>query len=162
MLSRLLSGLLLLFGFLQLVACQDCGPNNEPLLTLTLQSKTPFRVDTLYGAGATGKLLQDTQQSAANQFYRLPLNLNADSTRYVLRIDGKQEAITVFYQRNFYYRSRQCGYVYDLLSPSQDIRRQARTTRGQVGAVEYSQNSFDGAFLHQARSETGVRLTVTL
>lgn len=154
----------LLFACFQLVSCQDCGPDDEPLLTLSVQANIPFQVDTVYGSGATGRLLNYSKQLAASRyaFFQLPLNLNADSTRYVLSIDGKQEAVTVFYQRKFYYKTRQCGYVFDLLSPVRDVRRQAQTTRGRVETVDYLQNSFNGGFLRTARSTTGIRLAITL
>lgn len=163
MLLRLFIGLFLLFTGWQLVSCQGCGPSNESLLTLSIQASVPFRVDTVYGAGATGKLLQNPAQASPSQFtfYQLPVNLNADSTRYILRIDGRQETVTVFYRRKFYYKSRQCGYVYDLFSPDFDMRRQARTTRGRVTDVAYSQNSFDGGFLRSS-NETGIRLAIML
>lgn len=162
MLSRLLTGLCLLIACFQLAACEDCGVREEPLLSLNIGAGKPFRVDTIYGADATGKLLQDTKQPTPNQFfyYQLPLNLNADSTRYVLSIDGKQEAITVFYKRNFYYKSRQCGYVVDLQSAGVQ-KQQARTTRGRIGSVVYRQNSFDGRFLRPS-TPTGIQLAISL
>jgi hypothetical protein len=149
-------------------SCQDCGPTDEPILTLTLQSQTTFRIDTLYGIGATGQPALETQFSnglkspAQYATFQLPLNLNADSTRYALLIDGHLETITVFYVRDFYYRNNTCGYVFDLKPRAIDLLQNARTTRGKVATITYTQNSFDGRFLRSSTSETGIQLGISL
>ncbi|MBC8156484.1 MAG: hypothetical protein H7Z72_26680 [Bacteroidetes bacterium] len=152
----------LLAGFV--TACQDCGPTDEPNLFLTIQSPTAFRVDTLFGVGATGRLpttftALPAQQSAT---YLLPINLNADSTQYTLRIDGREERIKVYYRRSFYYKSQKCGYVFDLFPPSSNVAQQARTTRGRITSITYRQNLFNGSLMSPASIETGVQLNITL
>ncbi len=155
--------LILIVISVTLCACEDCGPTDEPTLYLTIQSQIPFRVDTLYGLGATGQFAgrPDFSSTAISNYQLLPLNLNADSTRYALTIDGRSATITVYYRRNFYYKNPQCGYVFDLQSPSSDIRRQARTTRGTIASVKYAQNLFDGGFLRSG-TDTGIHLSIQL
>jgi hypothetical protein len=147
-----------------LTGCEDCGLTDEPSLLLNIQSQTAFRIDTLYGIGAVGKLLQTVSSLPTGQYtsWQLPLNLNADSTRYVLRIDGRMEAVTVFYKRNFYYRNRHCGYVFDLEKPATNRSQQAQTTRGKILSVDYRQNSFNSSFLRPATSTTGMYLSISL
>ena len=119
---------LILLGTLLLAVvlwgCENCGPSAEPLLSLSLQSLTTIKIDTVYSP--------DTRQPLPAQPYSvtslttsrqlvLPINLNADSTRYVVRLSGQQDTITVFYKRDFSYRDRKCGYVVNLIDPKNKI-----------------------------------------
>ena len=157
---RWLSYFLLFISFLVLLACEDCGPTDEPILTLAIQSQMPIQIDTQYGVGAVGRLLQKVNLQSNS--FQLPLDLNADSTRYILLMDGHSEAITVFYKRDFHYRSNMCGYVFDLEKPDAPFTQQAKTTRGKVVSIGYTQNSFNAGFLRQATSTTGIQLVINL
>jgi hypothetical protein len=163
MLPRLFTTISIWVACFCLVSCEDCGPNDEPFLRLNIQASAPFKVDTVYGLGAVSKSSVFVKQPSDSQFatYELPLNLNADSTQYIVSINGRQEAITVFYQRKFYYRSRGCGYVFDLYPPALPGQLQAKTTRGRVNNVTYTQNNFRGELL-RAGQDTGIRMQLTL
>ncbi|GAB4028514.1 hypothetical protein [Spirosoma gilvum] len=145
-------------------SCEDCGPSDEPILTLQLSAQTAFQIDTLYGIGATGKPVQPFSSKASGPYviFQLPINLNADSTRYAFVIDKHLETITVYYKRNFYYKNGTCGYVFDLYPSATDPLRNVQLTRGKVDNIYYTQNSFNGGFLRPATSETGIQLSISL
>lgn len=163
MLLRLLIAISALSTCFSLLSCEDCGPNDEPSLRLSIRANAPFKVDTIYGLGAVTNLSLFAKDPYETQFgaYELPLNLNADSTQYIVNINGRQEAITVFYQRKFYYRSRRCGYIFDLYPPALPGQTQAKITRGSVSDVIYTQNDFSGELL-RAGKKTGIQMQVTL
>lgn len=141
--------------------CKNCGPSAEPLLYLSVWSDTPARLDTLYAPDSRGPMPAQPYSTTAPTTGRqltLPVNLNADSTRYVFRLSGRQDTVTVFYRRDFYYRDRGCGYVVNLYQPGK--KPDARTSRGQVLSVSYQQNT-DGYFLTSSRN-TGISLNVRL
>lgn len=149
-----LTALLTIVGSLLVLAltgCENCGPSAEPLLYLNINEtagSTTF--DTLYALDGRGPIppqpyTKSTTLRTGQQLV-LPVNLNADSTRYVFRLPGRQDTVTVFYQRKTAYRNRKCGYVLDLYEPERGPK--ARTSRGQVQTVYYLQNrdaSFPGS-----------------
>lgn len=136
--------------------CGEPCPDPEPNLSLSLASTVPFRVDTLYGIGATGTLPHFTtiKQAAAPQFQTaLPLSLRADSTRYVISLNGKNEVITVYYKRHFYAGGR-CSMVVNLLPP--DAGKKALTTTGTIKQVKYDSTGW------ASRYDNGIWLTIAL
>ncbi len=141
-----------------LCSCENCGPIAEPILNLYFGdgtgTKTPF--DTLYALNSRGPILN--RPTLSNQL-ALPINLGADSTRYVFRLAGRQDTVTVHYRRMFAYRNQKCGYVVNLLEPNAP-QPKARTTRGTVVSVSYIQNR-DGSFGASA-SNTGIYLSIQL
>ena len=145
---------------LALWSCENCGPSAEPLLGLSLQSTTSARLDTVYSPDTRKPLPAQPYSTTGVTMSRqlvLPINLNADSTRYIFRLSGRQDTVTVFYRRDFLYKNRTCGYVLNLIDPKS---RQALTTRGTVGYVYYADNR-DGSFLG-GRQDTGISLTIRL
>ncbi|ADB42275.1 hypothetical protein Slin_6316 [Spirosoma linguale DSM 74] len=130
---------------LVLMSCENCGPSREPFLNLSLQLPTPAKVDTIYALDARNPLpKQDLSTSAVTSalWLELPLNLNANQSRYVFQLNGRRDTVTVFYRRSFAYRNQRCGYVLDLYQPD---GTPARTTRGTISNVSYWQNR-DGSF----------------
>lgn len=148
---------------LALTGCENCGPSAEPLLYLNINDaagSTTF--DTLYALGGRGPIPRQPYTNGTTlrtgQQLVLPINLNVDSTRYVFRLSGRQDTVTVFYQRKTAYRNRKCGYVLDLYEP--ELGPKARTSRGKVEGVSYLQNrdaSFPGS-----RQNTSIFLGVRL
>ncbi|MFD2570913.1 DUF6452 family protein [Spirosoma soli] len=152
--------LLAALSLLSLYSCENCGPSAEPSLILSFQTNTRQKIDTLYAIGSQKPVPAQPYSTTAlttGTQLALPLNLNADSTRYVFRIDGQRDTVTVFYERRFAYRNRKCGYVLDLYQPK---GKSARTTRGTIPYVSYLQNR-DGAFLSSSQN-TQVQLSVRL
>ncbi len=141
------------------VACEDCGLTDEPELQLSLQSTKSIQIDTVYAVGAV-KALSNSSVKASGQYVSLtlPLSLHADSTQYKLRLNGRTETITVFYRRNFSYKSKKCGYVVNLYAP---YGKEANTTAGKVINAGYSQTIYKSGFL-SGGSPTGILLFIGL
>ncbi len=91
------------------------------------------------------------------RFATVPLNLNADSTRYVFESSGRRDTLTVFYTRDFTYKDRKCGYVLELTPPK---GQQARTTRGTISYVSFMPNR-DRTFLG-TEQDTSIQLSIRL
>lgn len=144
-----------------LTSCEECGPSAEPLLHLSLSWTTPGKVDTLYALNSQNPLptqpYSTTGLTTSNRF-ELPLNLNADSSRYVFLQNGHRDTLTVYYKRNYAYRNTKCGYVLDLTPPA---GQQAQVTRGTVQSISYLKNNYQRTFFSRA-TETEIYLSVRL
>ena len=153
-----LSCLMLTIG---LINCENCGPTAEPLAMLSISSTVATHFDTVYAPGSLRPLPAQPHSTPASSPFlslTLPINLTADSTRYIVQLNGRRDTITVFYQRKTAYRNQHCGYVLDLYAPAKGLS--ARTTRGRVGTVTYVQNR-NGSILG-GRQDTGIYLSVQL
>lgn len=143
------------------VNCENCGPTAEPLVRLSVRPASATRLDTIYAPGSLRPLPAQSYPtpvgSTSHQFV-VPINLTADSTRYVVQFGGRRDTITVFYQRKTAYRDHRCGYVLDLYAPPKGPS--ARTTSGRVENVTYVQNR-DGN-LASGSQDTGIYLSVSL
>ncbi len=159
--SRVLTALFLGVA-VGLGSCRRCGTVSEPNMQFSIRSGKPFLLDTLYGAGAVGQLPNPVRPQTGTSFYAysLPLNLAADSTRYVLRLDGKLETLTLFYKRKFDYRNQECGYVVELLKPENGTT--ARLSRGRVTVAEYVPADYSAIGWGSSRERTNIRLTIEL
>lgn len=146
-----------------LIACEDCGPTDEPELRLYVTNDKLFRIDTVYAVGAINALRVGERIQKYTGTYgtlMLPLSLHADSTRYKLRLNGRIETIMVFYRRDFSYKSRKCGYVINLYGPING--RQPTSNIGRVGSVDYRQDKYGtGSFL-SSKYPTGSDLMLNL
>lgn len=144
-----------------LVSCENCGPTAEPVATLSILTPTATRFDTVYAPGSLRPLpTQQYSTTATVNSHQLtvPVNLTADSTRYVVQFSGRRDTITVFYQRKTDYRNRNCGYVLELYAPLRGPS--ARVSRGRVTSVGYIQNR-SGTLLSSSQN-TSIYLSVGL
>ncbi|GAB4027002.1 DUF6452 family protein [Spirosoma koreense] len=145
-----------------ITACQNCGPSAEPTLQLNVAWATPGRLDTIYALGSHGRQFSQpystTSVASDGQFF-LPINLNTDTSQYVFRQNGRQDTLTVFYRRNYSYRSKSCGYVIDLTAPS---GQSARVSRGRIEAVGYEQNNYQTGLPSTGTRETGIFVSLRL
>ncbi|SOD91662.1 hypothetical protein [Spirosoma fluviale] len=153
--------LLMAFGLsFALMSCENCGPSREPFLNLSLQLTTPAKIDTIYALDARNPLPKQpvsTSIVTSGIWLELPLNLNANQSRYVFQLNGRRDTVTVFYRRSFAFRNQRCGYVLDLFEPD---GIPAKTTQGTVSSVSYWQNrngSFPGG-----PQETHIELALRL
>lgn len=146
---------------ISLVSCENCGPTAEPLVRLSVRPANATRLDTIYAPGSLRPLpsqLSLTPVGSTSRQFIVPINLTADSTRYVVQFGGRRDTITVFYQRRTAYRNRRCGYVLDLYAPPKGPS--ARTTSGRIEHVSYVQNR-DGNLVSGSQ-DTGIYLSVSL
>lgn len=147
-----------------LAGCDECGPDGEPALDLIIYQTNPFTIDTLYTLDSQQPLpSQPYSVTALNSAQQriLPINLNADKTRYVFQISGRKDTLTVFYTLDFAYRNRRCGYVLSVKAPpDKSPDQQVQITRGKIQNVWYMHNQ-DGAFLKESR-KSGISLSIRL
>lgn len=145
-----------------LTGCENCGPSSEPLLYLSLSDTVSTALDTLYAFNSKGPL--PAQPYTNNGLLRtgsqivLPVNLNADSTRYAFKRLGRLDTVTVYYRRDFFLQSRKCGYVINLYEPRTGTH--AKTSRGKVQSVSYLQNR--NSTILSGPSNTGIYLQIRL
>ena len=147
-----------LFG---LVSCEECGPSAEPLLHLSVAWTTPGKVDTLYALNSQNPLPAQPYSTTGVTSYNgfeLPLNLNADNSRYVFLRNGRRDTLTVYYKRDYGYRNTKCGYVLDLAAP---VGQQATITRGTIQSISYLRNNYQRTFFSRA-TDAGIYLSVQL
>ncbi|MBC7569828.1 MAG: hypothetical protein H7319_08865 [Spirosoma sp.] len=142
---------------LALTGCENCGPTAEPLLNLSINTGTQARPDTIFSPDSRNPLPARPSPTYGIQS-GLPVNLTADSTRYVYRLAGRYDTVTVFYQRKTAYRNRKCGYVLDLYEPERGPK--ARTSRGKVESVSYLPNR-NANFLSSSEN-TSIYLSIRL
>lgn len=185
MIARLCTYLLLLGLLSALPACKDCGPSAEvePQVELSLvaSASTRFRlaeqVSAVYGLGALGQQplfkapnALDTTRFQSYQI-KLPLNLRADQTRYVLVGQTRRDTLTVHYKRVFTYKDDQCGYLLEIQPPAgfqpglpnPNTQIAAQTTLGRVSSVYYEGTRLVGNGWAPARlSDSGVYVTLLL
>jgi len=126
----------LLAAFL-LAACTDeCLPAREPELRVSflLLPNTPaVEVSRVYTP-------EGREVAFRNGNYYLPLSLHADSVTYVFESPNRSDTLTLFYQRNFYFESRRCGYVVEMGPRNGGNGRDHRSTFEAVD-VTYSRSS---------------------
>lgn len=142
-----------------LIGCEDCGPNDEPQLRLNIQSEKAFQLDTVYATGALTPLPGPIKASGQYGYLQIPLSLQADSTQFRLKVNGRMETLTVYYRRDFSYKSKHCGYVINLYAPSPGAT--VKTTIGSVVNLAYYPNSYRTSFLG-AGFDTSIDLTLKL
>lgn len=142
-------------------SCEDCGVRGEPKAYINLVSaaQTPFRLDTVFALRSNRPFFLRTGAGSASANFYAPLDLNADSTQYVLLINGQRGILTVRYKREFVYRSSTCGYVVDLKDPK--LPKNATFTLGDVYHIAYVQNTYSRNFLSYG-VETGINLNIRL
>lgn len=146
-LSKLAVQCLLISSLLSLLtACENCGPRGEPELTVSFSTANGqvVRIDTAYAPGTNWSTsLTNSLGIKGSGTLTAPLNLNADSTRYVFRVNGQQSLLTVRYRRYFEYKNEKCGYVLEL-GPPRNVpqERFATTTVGKIESVTHAPNSF--------------------
>lgn len=150
-----------LFFALGLWSCEDCGVRGEPkaYITLVSEQQKPFRLDTVFALRSNRPFFLRTSAGSASANFYAPLDLNADSTQYVLLINGQRGILTVRYKREFAYRSSTCGYVVDLKDPK--LSKNATFTLGDAYYVAYVQNTYSRSFLSYG-FDTGINLNIRL
>ncbi len=150
-----------LFALFGLISCEECGPSAEPLLHLNLSWTTPGKVDTLYALNSQNPLpAQPYLTTAATTYngFELPLNMNADNSRYVFLRNGRRDTLTVYYKRDYAYRNTKCGYTLDLTAP---VGQQAMITRGVVQSISYMKTNYQRTFFTRA-TNAGIYLSARL
>jgi hypothetical protein len=110
-------------GFLFLIvacfatSCYDCGPQAEPLITLSVRAEN----HTLQRVTALGAISDSVFNrfpfERNNGFGELPLSLLQDSTTYLFYFEDRVDTLTLFYKRIFDVR-RECGYYVDIAPPT--------------------------------------------
>jgi|GEM_PF-1533120 len=90
-----------------LASCEICGIGN--FYSATTSEKQFFTKLRVLGA------LKDSVAFGFSSA-QLPINLNANSTTYIFKHSGKNDTLTVFYEKNDA-SSPKCGYVLDLEAP---------------------------------------------
>lgn len=152
---------LALCSLIGLVSCEECGISAEPLLNLTVAWTTPGKVDTLYALNSQNPLPAQPYSTTGVTTYngfQLPLNMNADNSRYVFLRNGRRDTLTVYYKREYAYRNTKCGYTLDLTAP---VGQQATITRGTIQSISYLKNNYQRTFFTRA-TDAGIYLSVKL
>lgn len=130
--TKLFRDILLGLSLCLIVATAACDNNgcedNQSSLPLagfySSQTKTAVSIDslTVYGIGAPGDSMIVETSSSITQVY-LPFDIDASSSRFVIRYDRKElaaahlaDTITIAYKSRPYFHSKECGamYVFDV------------------------------------------------
>lgn len=106
----------MLWGSMSLYGCETCGVTSEPTLTVATTNGTPMNTTKVRAIGTTKEIVAQTAFSASTVL-TLPINLNANSTTYILEQPTRQDTLTVFYKKRIYNVSTKCGYILDLIEP---------------------------------------------
>ena len=174
MLLKLASSLLLLGLAVTLCGCpKNCGPVDEPRLDLNITSQTPSRITDIYAIGGVPGATLSTRpynfsSVTPRLFYQfdLPINQQADQTRYVIVRDTRRDTVTINYRRVFTYEDAECGYIINLTSPTGGLSNPAtypdivQTTMGTVRSLEFIPTQvFRPAFFSQP-ADAGIRLNL--
>lgn len=122
-LSTMKKHLPLLMIILTLYGCIDCGPQQELSARINfLTAKDSLHLKQIYALGALDQKIFQEQTAYFNRYddfslAGLPISLLADSTTYVFAFDNRTDTLTLFYQRDFYYKDN-CGFVVDTKRPA--------------------------------------------
>jgi len=123
---------------LALYGCTDCGPQQELTARISFQpAKDSLHLNQIYALGARDQQLFKNQTEYFNQYHQFslsdfPISLLADSTSYVFEFDNRVDTLTLFYQRDFFYKEH-CGFVVDMKKPARS--EDARSTFSSVSVV---------------------------
>jgi len=119
--KKLLPLLLIIFA---LYGCTDCGPQQELSVRISINTgKDSIHLNQLYALGAVDQQVFQKQVAYFNKDqyfskqFELPISLLADSTTYVFGFNNRTDTLTLFYQRDFYYKDK-CGFVIDTKQPA--------------------------------------------
>lgn len=126
-------------------SCSDCGEREEPKLQVFIKpvNQQAIQIDSAYTLGANWSLSANNLNLQGGNGFVGPLNINADSTQYILRVNGQRGVLTVRYRREFSFKSEKCGYVIELTPPANRMKDQyTSTTLGKIIYIEYLPNSF--------------------
>lgn len=81
-------------------ACQNCKPTTEPNLYVSFSGSNKY---------SKFRTFKDTSYfQISNQI--LPLSINQDTSRLILKDSINQDTLIITYQRNFKYKNSNCGY----------------------------------------------------
>ncbi|TAF97909.1 MAG: hypothetical protein EAZ32_01440 [Cytophagia bacterium] len=102
-------------------SCEVCGINSEPRVQISFSNSSTnptnrfpfFRKISI--VGASQEFTESTRESSS---LSLPLNLNANSTTYILEQALRTDTLTVFYDKVVENKSTKCGYVLDIKQPT--------------------------------------------
>ncbi len=90
--------------------CEVCGIKSEPSLSISFTNNYGFT-----------KIRPLGTTKETNNFYSLPINLNAKSTTYIFEKLPKNDTLTVFYDVIVVNKNQSCGYILDLEKPVNGI-----------------------------------------
>ena len=156
-----------------LLGCRkNCGPFDEPVLNLTIRATIPFRLTDVYGLGSIAKpatisQLYSTTATREQANLILPINLNANQSRYVLVTNSRRDTVTINYKRAFTYQDADCGYTVTIQPPPGLFKDTApidpalaSATSGKVTSIRFQQ-TVSGIPFRYPETNTGVDLELT-
>ncbi len=154
----------LLFIILILYGCSDCGPQQELTVKVRFdRNKDSLRLNQIYAIGALDQKVFKEQTEYFNKYQEfsltgLPISLLADSTTYVFEFYNRTDTLTLFYQRDFYYKEN-CGFVVDTKQPTRP--QESKSTFSEV-KVFYDSYLKENITLTSADGDGGIGLNITL
>ena len=152
----------LLFIILVLYGCIDCGPQQELTARVNFSGvKDSIHLNQVYALGALDQQSFKKQTEDFNQLHsqlQFPISLLADSTTYVLEFDNRTDTLTLFYQRDFYYK-KNCGFVVDTKRPAR--LEDSKSTFSQVN-VFYDSYLMERITLTGGIGGGGINVNITL
>ncbi|MCF2446154.1 hypothetical protein L0657_19510 [Dyadobacter sp. CY345] len=154
----------LLFIILVLYGCTDCGPQQELSVRIRFdRTKDSLYLNQIQAIGALDQKVFKEQTEYFNKYQEfsftgLPISLLADSTTYVFNFNNRTDTLTLFYQRDFYYKEN-CGFVVDTKRPAK--LQETISTFSQVRA-EYESYIMEEVTLKGGIGGQGISLNITL
>ncbi len=154
----------LLFIILVLYGCTDCGPQQELSVSIRFdRTKDSLYLNQIHAIGALDQKSFKEQTEYFNKYQEfsfagLPISLLADSTTYVFEFNNRTDTLTLFYQRDFYYKEN-CGFVVDTKRPTRP-----EESKSTFSAVEVFYDSYlkKNITLTSADGGGGISLNITL
>ena len=154
----------LLFIILVLYGCIDCGPQQELTVEVSFNRiKDSLHLKHVYALGALDQQLFNRQTEDFNNSQYIPtltfpISLLADSTTYVFEFENRTDTLTLFYQRDFYYK-KNCGFVVDTKRPAR--LEDSKSTFSQVN-VFYDSYLMERITLTGGIGGGGINVNITL
>jgi len=154
----------LLFIIVVLYGCVDCGPQQELTVGINFhREKDSLHLNQVYALGALdqqifNKQTEDFNNSRLFLTLAFPISLLTDSTTYVFEFENRTDTLTLFYQRDFYYK-KDCGFVVDTKKPARS--EDSKSTFSKVN-VSYDSYLMEKVTFTGGTGGNGINVDVTL
>lgn len=110
--TNILTGIFLLLIAFFFWQCEQCNEEKEVEMEVWFSNfEVPPQWDKIYVVGSEKQVIPGTIISDQGPSFKLPINTNADSTKYVFQSGATLDTLLISYKRVFDFQSNNCGFT---------------------------------------------------
>lgn len=129
--TNILTGIFLLLIAVLFWQCEQCNEEKEVEMEVWFSNfEVPPQWDKIYVVGSEKQVIPGTIISDQGPSFKLPINTNADSTKYVFQSGATLDTLLISYKRVFDFQSNTCGFT--LAFEEEDVIRSPRDLKSHI------------------------------